>query len=120
METLFKDIQKLLLPVQMVEDVTLKMFLTVTCTDIAPMTIEHPQVQEVRPDKLDTVPVLLISSPALDTGVSNHRDVNVRHNMSSPQGCVLIDLHIDPGVPSTQGVKLLGLSRSLLALQSIE
>ena len=120
METLLKDIKEFLLPVQMVEDVALEMFLAVTGTDIASVTIKHPQVQDVWPDELDTVPVLLVGSPALDTGVSNHRDVNVGHDVSSPQGRVLIDLHIDPGVPGAQGVKLLGLSRSLLALQGIE
>ena len=100
MKTLLEDIQELILPVQMVENVPLQMFLTVTGTDVPSVSIKHTQVKEVRLDELDTVSVLLIAPPALDTGVTDHGDINVGHNVSSPQGGVLIDLHIDPGVPS--------------------
>ena len=120
MKTLFKDIQEVILSVQMVENVPLQMLLTITGTDITPMSIKHPQVQQVWLDELDTVPVLLVTPPALDTGVPDHGDINVGHDVTSPQGRVLINLHVDPGVPGAQGVKLFGLSGSFLALDSIE
>ena len=120
MKTLLKDVQGVILSVQMVEYVPFQMFLTITGTDITAMSIKHPQVQQVWLDELDTVPVFLVAPPALDTGVPDHGYINVGHNVTSPQGRVLIDLHIDPGVPGAQGVKLLGLSRSFLALESIE
>ena len=84
METLIENIQELILPVKMVENVPLQMFLTVTGTDVPAVTIKHTQVQEVWLEQLDTVSVLLVAPPALDTGVTYHRDINAGHNVSCP------------------------------------
>ena len=119
METLPEDDVQVLLPLQVVEDVSVEVVVAVLGTRLPPVAIEHGQVEEVGPELLHPGPVLLVVPPAQVCGLPHQTDLYLRHDVTRPQCGVLVYLDVQSCVPGPQGVELGRLTRSLPALDGV-